>query len=60
MNLNELKSLIKWAKEIGIETVGELQEFQKSVCRDNSNGELLNKLNGYFVHNIKFKEVYYV
>jgi hypothetical protein len=56
MTLNEFMQLIKWAKEIGITTLGQLKQF-KDAYTDGTNNDLINKVHGCFVHNITFEDL---
>lgn len=56
MALNEFMQLIKWAKEIGITTLGQLKQF-KDTYTDGTNNDLINKVHGCFVHNITFEDL---
>lgn len=56
MTLNEFMQLIKWAKEIGITTLGQLKQF-KDTYTDGTNNDLINKVHGCFVHNITFEDL---
>lgn len=56
MTFNEFMQLAKWAKEIGIMTLGQLKQF-KDICTDGTNNDLINKAHGCFVHTITFEDL---
>lgn len=56
LSKKNLNDLVFWASEIGVKTVKDLIAFRNSACTSDSSNELLNRLNGYYVYDIKFKE----
>lgn len=56
MTCNEFMHLAKWAKGIGIMTLGQLKQF-KDICTDGTNNDLINKAHGCFVHTITFEDL---